>query len=96
MSILEQEIIDKFQRLESEAKRRVLQSLTEHVQQAEREPFDVSAWLAETDAVRITSRTDSTGQMPSASELVNEVREERDDDILRSIGFGDSASNSSS
>ena len=95
MNILEQEIIEKFQRLESDAQQRVLQSLTQRVQQAEKPSFDFATWLAEVEAVRVTLRPDAAGRMLSASELVNEAREERDADILRSIGFRDSAGNSS-
>ena len=95
MSILEQEIIEKFQQLEIDAQQRVLQSLAQRLQQAEKTPFDFIAWLEDAEAARITLRPDASGHAPSASELVNEVREERDGDILRSIGLGDSAGNGS-
>jgi len=46
-------------------------------------PMSVMAWLEEAAAARVSLRPDSTGRAPSASELVNEVREERDADIRR-------------
>jgi hypothetical protein len=51
-------------------------------------------WLAEAEAVRINLRPDTSEHVPSTSELLNEAREERDADILRSIGFGNSAGDS--
>lgn len=47
----------------------------------------VTAWLAEAEAVRLTLRPDASGHTPTASDLVNETREESDADILRSIGL---------
>ena len=51
-------------------------------------------WLQLIETVQVRLRPDSEGYVLSASELVNEIHEERDADILRSIGFGDSADDS--
>jgi hypothetical protein len=88
MSALEQEIIDKFRQLAPEDRIRLLSTLQEEAQSGQMSILD---WLAEADAVRITLRPDSSGHVPSASDLVNEAREERDADILRSLRFGNSA-----
>lgn len=88
MSALEQEIIDKFRQLAPEDRIRLLLTLHAEAHTAE---TSITVWLAEAEKVRITLRPDSTGHVPSASELVNEAREERDADLLRSLGFGDSA-----
>lgn len=88
MNALEQEIIDKFRQLAPEDRVRLLSALQA---EAQSETMSISAWLAQADAVRIILRPDSTGRVPSASDLVNESREERDADILRSLGFGNSA-----
>ena len=53
--------------------------------------MSLSEWLAEAEAARITLRPDTHGHVPSASDLVNEVRDERDAQILRSLGYGESA-----
>jgi hypothetical protein len=74
MITLEQEIIEKFRQLTPESRERVLSSLQEEVASKQ---LSLAEWLAQADAVRITLRSDI-----SASELVNEVREERDADIL--------------
>jgi hypothetical protein len=87
MITLEQEIIEKFRQLTPESRERVLSSLQEEVASKQ---VSLVEWLAQADAVRITLRSDV-----SASELVNEAREERDADILRSLGFGDSIGDSS-
>lgn len=88
MSALEQEIIDKFRQLAPEDRIRLLSTL--HAE-AHTVATSITAWLAEAEQVRITLHPDSTGHVPSASELVNEAREERDADLLHSLGFGDSA-----
>ena len=97
MSILEREVIEKFRQLDEDARKRV-RALIER--EAESEPdaqttkFDFDAWWARVEAARITLRPDASGRTPTASDLVNEVREERDADILRSLGFRDSAGGS--
>lgn len=86
MSTLEHEVIEKFRQLDREAKLRVREVIIREGEQ-ENTPFDAEAWLAEVEAVRFTPRVPA----PTASELVNEAREERDADILRGLGFGDTA-----
>jgi hypothetical protein len=88
MSALEKEIIEKFRQLAPESRVRVLTTLQEEVASHQ---VSLAAWLAEAEAARITLRPDASGHVPSASELVNEAREERDAAILRSLGLRDSA-----
>jgi hypothetical protein len=83
MSALEQEIIEKFRQLDDTSKRRVLDSLASDLQ----DTFDYEGWWAEVAAARIST----AGHVPAASDLVNEVREERDANLLRSSGRRDSA-----
>lgn len=92
MSALEQEIIERFDQLEPEAQQRIVSIL-----QAKAQPQTISIRdvLAQADAVRVTLRPDANGNLPSTTELINEMREERDANLLRSLGFGDSASDSS-
>ncbi len=92
MSALEKEIIEKFRQLAPENRVQVLSLLQEEVASQQ---INLSAWLAETDRVRLTLRPDARGYIPSASELINEAREERDADILHSIGLRRSAGDSS-
>ena len=97
MSELEHEIIEKFHQLDRDAQKRVRRLIDqeiEAVEQIDPSSFDYDLWLAEIDAIRITLRPDASGRVPSASELVNEAREERDAEILRSIGRRDSAGDS--
>lgn len=91
MSALEREIIDKFRQLSPESRARVLSSLQD---EAQIERMTLTKWLAETEAVRISLRPDASGFVPSASDLLTEIREERDGNILHSLGFRDSANNS--
>ena len=88
MNALEREIVEKFHQLPPDSQARVLASL---LGKPPREAFDVDAWLAELDAVQFTLQPDAEGRVPTAAESVNEVREERVDDIIHSLGFGDSA-----
>jgi hypothetical protein len=91
MSALEREIIEKFRQLAPENRVRMLSTLQEEVTAR---PVSLAAWLAEAEAVRLTLSPDAGGHIPAATDLLNEVREERDADILRSIGFRDSAGDS--
>lgn len=91
MSVLEEEIIHKFRQLTPEDRVRMLFTLQEEVTSQQ---LTLAEWLAEAETVRITLNSDASGRVPTASELINEAREERDADILRSLGFGDSAGNS--
>jgi hypothetical protein len=92
MSIAEREIIERFRQLEPESQARVLAALQEEV--AGEQAFSVEEWLREVEKVQFSLRPDASGYVPSASDLVNEVREERDADILRSLGFRDPAGDS--
>lgn len=91
MSTLEREIIDRFRRLSPDRQARVLSTLQD---EARAEHMTLDAWLAETETVRLNLRPDASGYVPSASDLVNEAREERDANILRSLGFRDSTGDS--
>jgi hypothetical protein len=88
MNTLEKEILEKFRQLAPESRVRMLSTLQDELTSRQ---VSLKAWLAEAEQVRISLSPDASGHIPSASELVNEAREERDADILRSIGFGDSA-----
>lgn len=95
MNTLEQEIIEKFRRLDPDARKRVREVIDQEADlEHQTVRFDFEAWWAAVEAARITLPPDASGRTPSASDLVNEVREERDADILRSLGFGDPAGDS--
>ena len=98
MSALEKEIIEKFHQLQPAAKQRVLalieQEVAEEAGQADAAAFDYALWFREVEAIRLTLRPDASGHSPTASELVNEAREERDAELLGSIGLRDSAGDS--
>jgi hypothetical protein len=91
MSALEKEIIEKFRQLAPESRLRMLSTLQA---EATSQQVSLAAWLAEAEVVSLILRPDASGHVPTASELVNEAREERDADILRSIGLRDSTGNS--
>lgn len=88
MSALEKEIIEKFRQLAPENRARLLSTL-----QAESASprISIKNWLAEAENVRGMLQAEPSKQLPTASELVNEAREERDADILHSLGFRNSA-----
>lgn len=88
MNTLEEEIIAKFHQLTLEGRRRVLATLQAEMSPAQKR---VMEWLKEAEAVSVTLRPDAEGRVPSASDLVNETREERDAELLRSSGLRDSA-----
>lgn len=92
MSALEEEIIKKFRQLAPEKRAAMLSTLQEEVSSQQ---VSLSAWLAEAETIRFTLRPDANGHAPTASEMVNEAREERDADIIRSLGLGDSTGDSS-
>lgn len=73
MSILEQEIIQKFQELESDAKQRVLQILTANTQTL----FDYDKWWNEVEKLQtdIQSRLGDKYTVGALS-LLDELREE--------------------
>ena len=90
MSTLEREVIEKFHQLDKAAQKRVRDLIiqeTGSAEQADVSGFDYDAWWAEVETAQITLRPDVGGCIPTASELVNEVREERDADILHSLGL---------
>lgn len=91
MSALEDEIIEKFRQLTPENRLRLLSTLQE---EATFQQVSLKSWLAEAEAVHFTPRPSVDGHILTAAELVNEAREERDADILRSLGFRDSAGDS--
>lgn len=91
MSALEQEIIEKFRQLAPQDRARLLSTLQNEVTSQQ---ISLAAWLSEAEAVRLTLRPDASGHIPTASELVNEAREERDADLLRSIVLRDSTGDS--
>jgi hypothetical protein len=75
---LEREIIAKFQQLDKDAQQRVREVIN-------RQPtdFDFAAWLRRVDEVRVTLRTATGEPVPFVSDLLDEVRGERDDDGLQ-------------
>lgn len=93
MSALEKEIIEKFRQLAPESRVRMISTLQEELASGQ---ISLKAWLAEAEKVRIALRPDVHGRVPTASELVNEAREERDADILHGIGFRRSAGDGTS
>lgn len=92
MSALEDEIIRKFRQLAPEKRAAILSTLQEEMSSQQ---MSLAAWLAETETIRFTLRPDANGHVPTASELVNEAREERDADIIRSLRLWDSTGDSS-
>lgn len=94
MDSLEQEIIEKFQQLDSDAQARVRDFIQHTTIIHPKPPFDAEAWFAQMEEIRAQIAFNKTKPMPSAVDLVNEVREERDAEILHSLGFRDSAGDS--
>ncbi len=92
MSALEQEIIEKFRQLAPENRLRMLSTLQQEVTSGQ---VTLAAWLDAARAARITLRPDAEGHIPTASELVNEAREERDADLLHRAGLRHSAGDGS-
>ena len=88
MSVVEDEIIAKFSELDKNSQINLLQTLQHQVKITE---FDGEAWLKDIAEIRQHIDLERAGKppMPSATDLINELREERDEQILRSIGFGD-------
>lgn len=73
MSVLEQEIIQKFQQLESDAKQRILQALTNTMETS----FDYNTWWAEIETLQsnIQARLADSSTIGTLS-LLDELREE--------------------
>ena len=73
MSILEQEIIEKFHLLEPTAKQRVLQTLSSDAQAS----FDYAGWWARVEELQASIRTRLGDQATvGALSLLDELREE--------------------
>ncbi|MBW4437762.1 MAG: hypothetical protein KME04_11545 [Pleurocapsa minor GSE-CHR-MK-17-07R] len=73
MSALEQEIIEKFHRLEPAAKQRVLETLSLDVQIS----FDYAGWWLKADALQASIRSRLGDQASvGALSLLDELREE--------------------
>lgn len=73
MSVLEQEIIEKFQLLEPAAKQRVLKTLAFDAQLT----FDYAEWWAQVEALQTSIRSRLGDQaMVGALSLLDELREE--------------------
>lgn len=78
MSALEDELLDKFRRLDETAQRRVI-AFTEH--EATEHTFDWKQWYADVEALR--RKMSREGQtFSNAAELIREIREERLDAIF--------------
>ena len=74
MNALEQEIIDKFQRLNKESKQRVLRRLTDTTQTT----FDYSTWWAEVDQLQTDIRSHlGDDEFVGGLSLLDELREVR-------------------
>jgi hypothetical protein len=85
MSTLEREVIEKFRLLDEGARKRVLDLIereTHGAAGAHAPTFNFDAWWAQVEAARITLPPDSSGHVLAASELLAQIREERDADIL--------------
>lgn len=91
MSALEQEIIDRFRLLSEESRIELLYVLQQEV---ETHQLTLSEWLADVNRVSISLKTSADATEYQSSDLLNEVREERDAEILHSIGFGNTTSDS--
>jgi len=73
MSVLEQEIIEKFQRLEPNAKQRVLATLSIDVQTS----FDYAGWWLRVEALQTSIRSHLGDQATvGVLSLLDELREE--------------------
>jgi len=78
MNTLEQEIITKFQQLDSHARQRVLSVIGQETEsRLKQESFDYAGWWASVDTLQadIRSRIGDTGTVGSLS-LLDELREE--------------------
>lgn len=93
MSIVEDEIITKFRTLDVNTQINLLEMLQHEVNTP---VFDAQLWLEDVRKIRHQIDLERIGQhpMPSATDILNELREERDEQILHSIGFGDFSSDS--
>jgi len=73
MSALEDEIVERFEKLEPEAKLRLLKRLEHDIEPA----FDYDAWFAKAEAFRKQlTATYGDGYSVGVQDLVDEIREE--------------------
>ena len=91
MTTLEREIIEKFRQLDNAGQQRIRNFIEQETVARKQNRFDVNTWLAETDTVRVNFPDNA----PSSTDIIYETREENDGNILRSLGFGNSTSDSS-
>jgi hypothetical protein len=80
LTTLEQDIVQKFQKLDQDAQKRVHAQLSELMQDKLPKKFDYQAWAEKIDACRVTANTTNA----TVLELLDEVRETRSDDLCRS------------
>lgn len=82
MSALEQELIDRIRKLDEERKRQVLI----YIQEIDAPRLTLGEWLhdIETLSQELEAKYGAR-HFPSATDLINELREERLDDILGSL-----------
>jgi hypothetical protein len=82
MSALEQELIDRIRKLDEDRKRQVLL----YIDEIDAPRLTLGEWLQ--DIERLSQELEKkygANHFPSAADLINEVREERLDDILGSL-----------
>jgi hypothetical protein len=75
MTLLEQEIIEKFHQLDSEAQRRVREQINQET--VKTEPFDYDGWFASIEAIREEIRQQHGGVFPRI-DAIGMLREIRD------------------
>lgn len=90
MSVVEEEILAKFHQLDINTQINLLETLQNVVKQPS---FDAKSWLEDIRQIRRQIDLERAGKppMPSVADLINELREERDEQILRSLGFMDTS-----
>ncbi|MBI5669967.1 MAG: hypothetical protein HZC41_18390 [Chloroflexi bacterium] len=82
MSALEQELIDRIRKLDEDRKRQVLL----YIQEIDAPRLTLGEWLQDIETLSQTLQAKyGAHHFPSAADLINEVREERLDDILGSL-----------
>jgi hypothetical protein len=91
MTALEQEIVDKFEQLDSDAQQRLLSNLQVSAmrkltqEQSDAPPMPLDEWLLWADTFREKmDRKYGERTLATSSELLAEIREKRLDDLLRS------------
>lgn len=85
------DIIAMFRLLDQESQQYVIRLLQ---QELHNPPLSLGEWLEMVKAIAITP-PETTGAPPTTSlDVLDEVREERDETIIRSVGRGRAANNS--